>query len=125
MFAFIPQGRSSFFKVAYFLVLLFVGIVLATTRIGVGAHHPIDVLIGSILGYISGVIGIRSSVKYRLFGWVSSSKSYPFFMLLFLGSVVFMSVKIMQEHLVVFYFPLISLIVSLYLMIKFYVKKNQ
>ena len=100
-----------------------VGLIIVFTRVGVGAHYPLDVIIGSIVGYISGLIGIFISQNYKIWHWVNNKKYYPFFMVLIIVSCVALINKISNENLVLFYLALISLFVSLYKIIYVYVKK--
>ncbi len=121
LFAFMPKKRS--YKVAWILSILLVGSLLVLTRVGIGAHFPLDVLIGSIVGCISGLIGIFVTKKYKLWAWISNKKYYPFFMLLFLAGTVVLFNKITEEHLIIYYFALFNLIFSLYKIIHVYFKK--
>lgn len=124
MYAFVPSLHKSWWlRVAYFLSILVIGLFIALSRVAVGAHHPIDVLMGSTIGYISGILGIYLSQKYRIWSWISHKRAYPFFILLFLGCLLFLIQKMAKENLVVFYLPLTSLLISLYLITKAYVKE--
>jgi len=121
LFGLMPQERK--FKILWFFLVIMVGLFLAFTRVGVGAHYPLDVLTGCIVGYISGLAGIFISREYRIWNWFGDRKYYPFFMLLFLifGGVIIH--KIVNENLIIFYLSLIGLAVSLYKIITVYVKK--
>jgi len=93
------------------------------TRVGIGAHYPLDVITGSVVGYISGLAGIFISQKYKIWSWINNKKYYPIFMLLFLVCCIAIINKIINENLIIFYFTLASLVASLYKIIKMYVKK--
>lgn len=121
MFAFTPKQLKN--KFLYYTIFIFVGLFIALSRVGVGAHYPIDVIMGCILGYISGVLGIYFSQKYNVWSWISNKKFYPIFIGLFLGSTIFLIYKIINKNLIIFYFPLLSLIFSLYTITKSYVKE--
>ncbi len=121
MFAFMPQKLPS--KILWYLLLMILGLILAFTRVGVGAHYPLDVIIGSLTGYISGLIGIFICKKYNLWPFISNKKYYPVLILLLLVCSFLLIKKIIHENLMVFYFVLISLAVSLYKMTHAYVKK--
>lgn len=121
MFAFAPKQLKN--KFLYYTIFIFVGLFIALTRVGVGAHYPIDVIMGCILGYISGVLGVYFSQKYNVWSWISNKKFYPIFIGLFLGSTIFLIYKIINKNLIIFYFPLLSLIFSLYTITKSYVKE--
>ncbi len=121
MFAFMPQKLPS--KILWYLLLMILGLILAFTRVGVGAHYPLDVIIGSLTGYISGLIGIFVCKKYNLWPFISNKKYYPVLILLLLVCSFLLIKKIIHENLMVFYFVLISLAVSLYKMTHAYIKK--
>lgn len=120
LFAFMPQ--KLIYKITGFSLMIITGLIIAFTRVGVGAHYPIDVITGSVIGYISGLAGIFIARKYKLCNWVSNTKYYPFFMALFLISGVILINRIMNENLVIYYFSFISLVVSMYKIISVYAK---
>jgi membrane-associated phospholipid phosphatase len=121
LFALMPKKRS--YKVIWILSILLIGAMLVLTRVGIGAHFPLDVLIGSIIGCISGLIGIFVTQKYKLWAWIGNKKYYPFFMLLFLAGTVVLINKIIEEYFIIYYFALTNLIFSLYKIIHVYFKK--
>lgn len=121
LFAFMPKKWN--YKFSWYFFILTTALILAFTRVGVGAHYPLDVIVGSIIGYISGISGIFINQKYPIWSWINNKKSYPFFITLFLVCCVLLVIRIVDENLVVFYLSLISLIVSLYKFIYVYVKK--
>lgn len=55
LFAFLPKKMNH--KIIYFPGMIFLGLIFAFSRVGVGAHYPLDVVFGSIIGYISGLSG--------------------------------------------------------------------
>ncbi|MBZ4192431.1 phosphatase PAP2 family protein [Niabella beijingensis] len=122
LFAFTPQKLK--YKTLFFLCVIIMGLVLGFTRVGVGAHYPLDVIVGSIIGYISGLIGIFISRKYKFFTWVNNKKCYPVFILLFLIGCIMLMNKIINENLIIFYLAFVSLIVSLYKITNIYAKKQ-
>ena len=122
LFAFMPSKKSK--QIIWTISVLMIGLVLVFTRVGVGAHYPLDVLAGSIIGYISGLLGIFICRKYSLCQWIGNKKIYPFFILLFTVSIVLLINKILKENLVIYYFPLVILFITIYLMIKVYVRKR-
>ncbi|WP_367118576.1 phosphatase PAP2 family protein [Chryseobacterium sp.] len=121
MFAFSPQKLIC--KIIWIFFVLVTGLILVLTRVGIGAHYPLDVIIGGIVGYISGLTGIFLSRKYRIWSWINHKKYYPIFILLFLICGVAILNKIINENLTIFYLAFISLVVSLYKIIALYVKK--
>jgi len=94
-----------------------------SSRVGVGAHYPLDVTTGSIIGYICGIIGIFISRKYKIWNWVSHKKYYPVFILLLLICGISLITKIIHEGLIIYYLTLICLLVSLYKITYAYIKK--
>ena len=121
MYAFMPKKISS--KVAWIILLIGLGFIIISTRVGVGAHFPLDVIIGGIIGYISGLIGIFISKNDKLWAWIGNPKYYPFFIILFMVCCVVLGTKIYKENLLIYYLSMISLIVSLYKIIYVYIKK--
>ena len=121
MFAFMPQKLK--YKILWVLFLVIAELILAFTRVGVGAHYPLDVITGSVVGYISGLAGIFISQKYKIWSWINNKKCYPILILLTLICCIEVINKIINENLIIFYFSLISLVVSLYKIINEYVKK--
>ncbi|RTY64794.1 phosphatase PAP2 family protein [Flavobacterium sp. RSP46] len=121
LFAFIPKKLN--YKILWVFSVVFTGLIIVFSRVGVGAHHPLDVIIGSIIGYISGLIGIFASRKYKIWNWVNNKKYYPIFILLIVICGISFIIKINRENFIIFDLALISLIVSLYKIIHVYVKK--
>lgn len=121
LFAFMPQKLK--YKIIWSFFVVVTGLILAFTRVGVGAHYPLDVISGSAIGYISGVSGIIISRKYKCSNWAGNKKYYPFFIVLFLAGCVLLISRIIRENLVIFYLALISLLISLYIMINTYTKR--
>jgi hypothetical protein len=121
LYAFMPLKIKH--KISWHLLIILLGLMLAITRVGVGAHYPLDVVIGSIIGYLSGLTGIFFSQKYKVWDWINNKKHYPFFILLFLICCVVLIKKISIEHLTIYYLSLASLCFSLYKITLIYVKK--
>jgi membrane-associated phospholipid phosphatase len=121
MFAFMPRKLN--YKILWCFLITALGLLLVSTRVAVGAHFPLDVTIGSIFGYISGISGIFINQKYKIWFWINDKKFYPFFILLFTICSIILITKIINENLIIFYFALISLIISLYKITSIYVKK--
>jgi membrane-associated phospholipid phosphatase len=121
LFAFMPKKLN--YKILWIFPIISIGLLLVFTRVGVGAHYPLDVIIGCIIGYISGLLGIFINEKYKIWTWINNKKYYPIFILLFLVGCISLINKIMNENLIIFYLALISLVVSLYKISMLYVKK--
>lgn len=121
LFAFMPKSLIK--RILWIFFIIGLGLILAFTRVGVGAHHPLDVVMGSAIGYIAGVLGIIIAQKYTIWSWITNKKYYPFFILLFLICVIILIIKILNEPLIIYYISLSNLIISLYLITKIYVKE--
>lgn len=121
MFALSP--KKLIYKILWFLFVIIIGLILVFTRVALGAHYPLDVIIGGIVGYICGLIGIFISKKYNIWAWIGHKKFYPVFVLLFLFFGISIICKITHENLIIFYLALVSLVFSLYKIITVYVQK--
>lgn len=121
LFALMPQKLP--YKVLMFLLMVVAGFLLAFTRVGVGAHYPLDVILGSIIGYISGLTGIFISRKYEIWTWINNKKYYPVIVLLFLICCIYIVGKIIDENLLIFYFALASCVVTIFKVIQIYAKR--
>ncbi len=121
LFAFMPKKGKN--KLLWFFLLITTALIISFTRVGVGAHYPLDVIIGSIIGYISGISGIFINKKYQIWSWINNKKSYPFFIALLMVCSILLVIRIFHENLFVYYVALISLIISLYKFIYVYFKR--
>lgn len=122
LFAFMP--RTLGMKSLWYFACISLGLLFALSRVGVGAHHPLDVLFGSILGYVCGILGILIDRKFPfLCSWIENKKLYPILMLLLTGCAIAVITKILHYNRVVFYLSLISLIISLYAITKTYTEE--
>ena len=121
LFALMPKKLN--YKIICVFFTIIAGSILVLTRVGVGAHYPLDVIVGSIIGYISGLAGIFINQKYKIWTWINNKKYYPIFILLFLICCILLINRIMNENLIIYYLSLISLIVSLYKITCVYVEK--
>jgi hypothetical protein len=115
--------QKNLHRAGWIFLLIGSGLVLAFTRVAVGAHYPLDVLVGSTLGYFSGLAGIFISRKYPIWSWVRNRKSYPIFILLLMICGISMVNKIINESLPIFYLTLAVLVISIYKIIHAYIKK--
>lgn len=121
MFGFMPQQKIN--KVLWFALFILSGLFLAFTRVGVGAHYPMDIIIGGIVGYIAALSGIFIDRKYNIWKWINSKKSYLFFILLFAVCIALLIQLILKENLFIFYFSLLCLMYSMYAVTKAYFGK--
>lgn len=121
LFGFMPKKLK--YKILWSIFIVITGLIFAFARVGAGAHYPLDVIIGCIIGYISGLLGIFINEKYKIWTWINNKKYYPIFILFFLICCIVLINKIMNENLIVFYLSITSLVISLYKIINVYVKK--
>tara|TARA_B100000768_G_scaffold171043_1_gene178011 strand:+ start:159 stop:1007 length:849 start_codon:yes stop_codon:yes gene_type:complete len=120
-FGFIPKELR--FKIIWFFSTLVVGLIIVFTRVGVGAHYPLDVIIGSIIGSISALAGIFINKNYNPWIGIGNKKNYPVLgFVMFIWAIVLIN-KIIATHLIIFYFSLSSLFITLFIIINIYVKK--
>lgn len=122
LYAFMP--KKSFYKIAWSLVFLTLGLIIAFSRVGVGAHYPFDVIIGSAIGYIAAIIGIKINNNLRWLDWIKNKRFHPIFMLLLSIWTFLIIKKIVAHNLFIFYLSLVSLVVTLFIITNAYVKKN-
>lgn len=122
LYAFMPSKNT--YKALWTLLILSLGLLFALSRVGVGAHYPLDVIIGCLIGYSVAVLGIIINEKKNWLNWIGNLKLYPVFILLFIIFIVSLTKKIFEDNLVVFYLSIITLLITLYLMITTYVKRK-
>ena len=97
--------------------------ILAFTRVGVGAHFPLDVIIGGIVGYFSALVGIFMSRKYSVWSWLENKRYFPLFLLMLLVCFVAIVFNMMKNPLLIYGLTLVVLVFSLYKITDAYVKK--
>lgn len=122
-FAFTPP-HNKYAKVFWGIFYLIIGLFVAFTRVGVGAHYPFDVIVGSIIGYMITIVGILINNKVNYWNWIKKRKFLPIFMLIFVVAGGVILKKITENNLFIYYLSLLSLIITLYLTIKKYVQKK-
>lgn len=110
-------------KILWFAGWVALGAGLALSRVALGAHYPLDVIVGGVFGYVSGVCGILLTEKLRWWNWLSDRKYSPFLFILFLAAGVVIVQKMFQENLPVYYIAIAGLAVSLFIISKKYVQK--
>ncbi len=115
--------KNSARKITWITLMIGTGILLSLSRVGVGAHHLLDVVIGSIIGYISGISGILVNQNMKIWNWIEKKKYYPILIILFTVCSVIVIIKIQQDNLPIFYVSLLSLLVTIYIIVINYVKK--
>ena len=123
LFAFMP-GKNKY-KIIWVPFMLSLGLLIAFSRVGVGAHYPLDVIIGSTIGFIIAITGIKISNSVNWFAWLKNKKLYPIYLLVLSVWGFFMVKKIVNTNLLIFYISLLSLLITVYLMTTTYVKKDK
>jgi membrane-associated phospholipid phosphatase len=121
LFAFMPQKLILRFLWVFFFIAM--GIILAITRVGVGAHFPLDVIIGGILGYFSALAGIFISRKYAVWTWLENNRFSPVLLLMLLVCFVLIVIKMIKEPLPVYGLTLAAIFFSIYTITNAYFKK--
>ncbi len=122
LFAFMPATRL--LKIVWQVSIISLGLLVASSRVGVGAHYPLDVVIGCTIGYILAVLGIVFNNKVNWLSWFDNKKYYPVFCLLFAIWCFLIFKRVAVDNLPVYYLSIISLVVPVILMINIYVKKK-
>lgn len=121
MFSFMPKRLLN--KIIFFTIISLFGIVFAFTRVCVGAHYPIDVIVGCILGYLAGLLGTFITRKYQLWNWVYNKKYYPILITIMLICCCVLINRIVKENLIIYYLAITSLSITIYKSYSRYVKK--
>lgn len=120
MYAFMPKKASN--KMLWSILLLTIGLTIGFSRVAVGAHYPLDVVIGCTLGYIMAVFGIRISTKLNWLHWMKNRKYYPIIMLILSIWAYLVILKLIKHNMVIFYLSLLALIVTFVVIVYKYVK---
>lgn len=122
LFAFMPKESKS--KILWTFFILVVGLFIAFSRVGVGAHFPVDVVIGSTIGYICGLTGIVVSNKVSWWDFIKNKKYYTVIIFFLIIWALALIKDIYDKNLLVVYISLFSIFTTLYLMIKIHVQKH-
>ena len=113
-------------KKLHFLCLLtglVLAIVIAISRVAVGAHWPLDVALGSVLGYLGGLSGVIISQRFhRWWEWMKSPK-YQYILglqvLAFVLAIIYQLGKPYYNDLIIWWVAgIIGGCMSLYLVLK-------
>ncbi len=113
LLSFMPTKKVH--KLLWTVFMLVVGLFIALSRVAVGAHFPLDVLAGGMIGLTVLGIVIYNKTKWSLFEH-PKAKIVSFVMLLiWFGVLIF---RILQENLIIYYISLVSLIYPLWLSLK-------
>ena len=120
LYAFMPKKMSR--RIIWTTLLITIGLIIGFSRVAVGAHYPLDVVVGCILGYIMAIFGIKITTKLNWLNWLKNRKFYPFIMLIFSIWGYLISLKLIKHNMVIFYLSLSALIVTFFILIYKYVK---
>lgn len=112
-------------KIFWSTSLVILGLIVAFSRVAIGAHYPFDVVIGCVLGYIMAIIGIRIYRDKDWLYWIKDRRFYPIIMVLLLVWTYMVTLKLIKHNMVIFYLSLLALIVSLAVIINMYVKGSK
>lgn len=123
LLAFMP--KKVIFRVLWFIFIIFTGLIIGFSRVGVGSHYPFDVIIGCIIGCPCAIMGIITNNKFRWCGWVENKKYYPILVLFLIICAFVISKRLLDNNLPIYYISLLSIVVTLYLMIRNYVVKKE
>ncbi len=119
-FAFVPSLKKARLSLVIGIILL--ALLVGLSRVGVGAHYPLDVLTGAVLGIVCGLFGVFVAGKTRLFAWLNSRLGLLVFALLAAVGVV-MSLKHINEHnLIIFYVALLFALFYLFAFLREFFK---
>ena len=122
LFAFMPKKAP--YKIVWSLSILTLGFIIAFSRVGVGAHYPLDVIIGMAIGFIAAILGVKVNNNLRWLDWIKNKRFHPIFMFLLLIWIFLIVKEIVAHNLPIVYLSLMSLVVTVFLITKAYVKKN-
>lgn len=117
-FAFMP--RSCKWRLPFIIGIVLLGVLVGLSRVGVGAHYPLDVLAGALLGCVCGVFGVLVASKTRVFAWLNSHFGLLIFALLCAVEVVLTLKNINKHNLAIFYLALIPVVVCLFMILRTY-----
>ena len=94
------------------------------SRVAVGAHFPLDVVFGCLIGIVLALIGIELSKRTNWWGWFENIKLYPIFLVVLLAWISVIIYKIFESNLSIFYLSITCLVVTFYLLLDEYLKKR-
>ena len=112
LIAFMPRANK--WRVPFIVGIVLLGALVGLSRIGVGAHYPLDVLGGALLGCVCGIFGILVASKTRIFAWVDSRVGLLVFALFSAICIVMILKHINKDNLFVLYLALISALYYLF-----------
>ncbi len=85
-----------------------IALILVISRIAVGAHWPMDVVVGAALGYIAGLSGVALANTYRAWwGWLETPK----YSLVFVPVLLLFIVALLREEYLIYSFSGFNILV--------------
>ncbi|WP_301037664.1 phosphatase PAP2 family protein, partial [Helicobacter japonicus] len=123
LFAFMPNTRK--WRLPFIISITLLGVFVGLSRVGVGAHYPLDVLVGASLGCVCGVFGVLVASKTRIFAWLDSRFGLLVFATLGGVAVVMAIQNISKYNLLVFYLALICALGCLFMILHKYFTNTQ
>ena len=110
-------------KIVWGIAFMVLAIIISLTRVAVGAHYILDVVVGGIIGCIAGLLGIISSQYCKIWTWIKIKRHYFLLLTLFVAWFMTVVFKMLHEHLIIYYIALSILLMTILLMTRIYVKK--
>jgi membrane-associated phospholipid phosphatase len=123
LYALMPQKNK--LKILWSFGIVAIGLLIASSRIGVGAHYPLDVVIGCIIGFCIGIVGIKISNNVNWLRAIGHTKYHIIHLLMLFIWIVLIVFKILEDNLLIYYISIIALLVTSSIILRSYVKKNQ
>lgn len=123
LYAFMPKKIVQ--KVFWSISLIAIGFTIAFSRVAVGAHYPLDVIIGSTIGYIIAILSIRTNTNINWLYWMKNRRFYPIIMLILSIWAYLVILKLIKHNLVIFYLSFIALVITFFIITYKYVKNNK
>ena len=120
LLAFMPYKRSRLFRwLVYTPALILAGAFIALSRVACGAHWPLDVLIGSTIGYLLAIVGIKIENRFNLWRWMENHRFKWIVLVIVLILVALMVQKIITSTLLfIDALALLSLVATVILLTK-------
>ena len=122
LYAFMPKKKNN--KIFWVSFMIVIGLIISFSRVAVGAHFPLDVIIGSAIGFIVAFIGIKISNQFNWLSRIESKTKHLIYLALFVICIGLIIQKLFNTNLFIFYLSIFSLIITLCLNIIIHVKKN-
>ncbi|NNE31553.1 MAG: phosphatase PAP2 family protein [Winogradskyella sp.] len=109
--------KNKWHKAFFTLFMLTLGLVIVTSRVAVGAHYPLDVIIGSAIGSILAILGIQIDKKLNWLRALKNNNSNIILIIIILiwGALVLQHIAL--ENLLISYLAMIPLLTTLSLII--------